>query len=467
MITVPIVPAQRWRTIGALVSLALITACSPPDPQAASAPTTTPVAATSEASASAGATPTPAPAPSPLATIENASTAVPSTRNAITLVDEQNNVVLIDGDERRTIANVGATASLCNVLRWSPDGWRLALPDGIHTLNDDPTAPPRISPIIGSDFRWSPDGSQLAWLAGVDEHLDAIRVAGPDGNEPRAIGGTHWGSTGLIAWSPSGDLVTSGALQAYADGSRQAVIEGRGRNTTFSPVDDAVLWTTFDVTDTNATIRLMQADHNPEPMARGSINLTLSDPGAPMFDLERIPLRWLPNGDLLLPVPSTIVQSGGGTYILRDNQLTLFTPHLVCDVSPDGSQLLARAADNRIVLLAADGSEQAVVGRGSAAAFRPAPRGSAPDAPLAAKSPTLSLTTPRTEGGAVRDLQQRLQREGIDVGAIDGVFGPQTEAAVRAFQTSIGIPVDGVVGPQTWGWLRFDAAETTRQLTAQ
>jgi peptidoglycan hydrolase-like protein with peptidoglycan-binding domain len=33
---------------------------------------------------------------------------------------------------------------------------------------------------------------------------------------------------------------------------------------------------------------------------------------------------------------------------------------------------------------------------------------------------------------------------------IDGIFGPQTEEAVRGFQEALGIPVDGIVGPVTW-----------------
>jgi peptidoglycan hydrolase-like protein with peptidoglycan-binding domain len=53
-------------------------------------------------------------------------------------------------------------------------------------------------------------------------------------------------------------------------------------------------------------------------------------------------------------------------------------------------------------------------------------------------------------GEAVRELQIALQETGNDPGPIDGVFGPQTEAAVKAFQAERGITVDGIVGPITW-----------------
>src|ERR1700722_17157460 len=51
---------------------------------------------------------------------------------------------------------------------------------------------------------------------------------------------------------------------------------------------------------------------------------------------------------------------------------------------------------------------------------------------------------------AVRDLQEALKALGQNPGPIDGVFGAQTDAAVRAFQQACGITVDGVVGAITW-----------------
>lgn len=54
-----------------------------------------------------------------------------------------------------------------------------------------------------------------------------------------------------------------------------------------------------------------------------------------------------------------------------------------------------------------------------------------------------------SRGEAVRDLQTRLRELGFDPGPIDGVFGPRTAAAVRAFQESVGIRPDAVVGPVT------------------
>ncbi|MGI6160938.1 MAG: M14 family metallopeptidase [Christensenellales bacterium] len=50
-------------------------------------------------------------------------------------------------------------------------------------------------------------------------------------------------------------------------------------------------------------------------------------------------------------------------------------------------------------------------------------------------------------------LQRTLQRLGYYDGAIDGIFGPQTEAALIAYQRGAGLSPDGIAGPLTWAAL--------------
>ena len=52
----------------------------------------------------------------------------------------------------------------------------------------------------------------------------------------------------------------------------------------------------------------------------------------------------------------------------------------------------------------------------------------------------------------VKTLQYLLRARGHNVTA-DGIFGPNTDAAVRAFQQQKGLAVDGIVGPNTWSAL--------------
>jgi putative chitinase len=60
-----------------------------------------------------------------------------------------------------------------------------------------------------------------------------------------------------------------------------------------------------------------------------------------------------------------------------------------------------------------------------------------------------SMLQLNSSGPDVTALQQALQAAGFSPGAIDGSFGPGTEAAVIAFQLSKGLAADGVVGPNT------------------
>lgn len=54
-----------------------------------------------------------------------------------------------------------------------------------------------------------------------------------------------------------------------------------------------------------------------------------------------------------------------------------------------------------------------------------------------------------SRGGKVLALQHRLKTLGHYDGALDGVFGVGTEAALMAFQRARGLPADGVSGPVT------------------
>ena len=67
---------------------------------------------------------------------------------------------------------------------------------------------------------------------------------------------------------------------------------------------------------------------------------------------------------------------------------------------------------------------------------------------------TLYLTTPLMSGKDVESIQTALKKFGKAVDT-DGVFGQETDTAVRAFQRSKGLKPDGVVGPATRATLGF------------
>ena len=59
------------------------------------------------------------------------------------------------------------------------------------------------------------------------------------------------------------------------------------------------------------------------------------------------------------------------------------------------------------------------------------------------------LKKPMMRGPKVLAIQKALTNTGFSTNGTDGIFGHDTYAAVRAFQTSKGLLVDGEVGPQT------------------
>ncbi|MBO4562779.1 MAG: spore cortex-lytic enzyme [Clostridia bacterium] len=66
--------------------------------------------------------------------------------------------------------------------------------------------------------------------------------------------------------------------------------------------------------------------------------------------------------------------------------------------------------------------------------------------PLAAGAASLSYGS---RGEDVKKVQTRLKNWGYYNGAVDGIFGSGTLAAVKAFQRKNGLAADGIVGPKT------------------
>ena len=65
----------------------------------------------------------------------------------------------------------------------------------------------------------------------------------------------------------------------------------------------------------------------------------------------------------------------------------------------------------------------------------------------------LRLEKKRMRGPDVLHLQMRLQEQSYHSGPLDGIFGPQTAAAVTKFQKDKALTANGIVGPDTWSLL--------------
>lgn len=64
--------------------------------------------------------------------------------------------------------------------------------------------------------------------------------------------------------------------------------------------------------------------------------------------------------------------------------------------------------------------------------------------------PPLPTFPPGSRGPAIAKLQQYLKQALMIPLTVDGVYGPETVAAVKALQRAALIPADGIAGPRTW-----------------
>ncbi len=83
-----------------------------------------------------------------------------------------------------------------------------------------------------------------------------------------------------------------------------------------------------------------------------------------------------------------------------------------------------------------------------------------PDEPEVPYMRLLKLTSPYMKGADVKAVQAALKAAGFDPKGVDGTFGPDTEAAVKAYQKAKGLEADGIVGPKTWEKLMGSTGST-------
>jgi hypothetical protein len=84
--------------------------------------------------------------------------------------------------------------------------------------------------------------------------------------------------------------------------------------------------------------------------------------------------------------------------------------------------------------------------------------GSSSDSTTTTSTPT---STTSADTAAIETLQQELDTLGCGAGNVDGILGPETEAAIKHFQTAAGLTVDGIVGTQTRAALAAAASSGT------
>jgi hypothetical protein len=86
-------------------------------------------------------------------------------------------------------------------------------------------------------------------------------------------------------------------------------------------------------------------------------------------------------------------------------------------------------------------------------------------------SPTLFFRSPPgthpATGGLIETLQRKLTALGFDTKGIDGVYGRDTEQAIRAWQTQAGLAADGRVSEQAWQAITQTAVPSLRERALQ
>ena len=67
----------------------------------------------------------------------------------------------------------------------------------------------------------------------------------------------------------------------------------------------------------------------------------------------------------------------------------------------------------------------------------------------------------------IKTVQTKLKNWGYYTGAVDGIYGPKTKAAVKSFQKKNGLTADGIVGNKTAAALGMSLSSSSSKTSAQ
>ncbi len=162
------------------------------------------------------------------------------------------------------------------------------------------------------------------------------------------------------------------------------------------------------------------------------------------------------------PRPRRGAHSGASLSALLEHS---DTPRDLADVAPwqlslGRSRARRRAAQLRFVPAS---SRAKRVSLGALAALTVGPTaslasGQSTIGPINSPEPATTTEHVIVLSGGAEGRQVQLLQKALGGVKVDGVFGPETEAAVRSFQSSRGLTADGIVGPQTSAALRTQSA---------
>jgi N-acetylmuramoyl-L-alanine amidase len=146
---------------------------------------------------------------------------------------------------------------------------------------------------------------------------------------------------------------------------------------------------------------------------------------------------------LACSVPIVVAKSTPGAFVLRYPAPRLNGHIAMCDGA--GGTIEAHSAARGVMRAEVDGR------RWDVGVLPPMIHYDEPSVwrPYQTAGLVLRLKTPNMKGALVARLQAELNLRGFRTGAVDGVFGPHTAAAVYAFQLSQQLVADGEAGRAT------------------